>query len=216
MLYTQCPQCQYLQTVSTEQLRLSRGMSKCKKCSTLFDVLEFISEHPLEEAEDIDDPKSLSSARKQNIPLHVLWLYGFFAGILLLASQIYFFEGYALSQNRILRPWLLKLCQTLDCRLPEYKNINEVRILQGGLQATDKHSYEFKAVISNQARFSQLYPDIQLTLLTFTGEAFAERVFSAHNYRPESALLAADEIAEISFEIAAPQTGIGGYTFKLL
>jgi len=216
MLYTQCPQCQHQQTVRTEKLRQSRGMLKCTKCSSLFDALEFISEQPLEESEQTDYQNQFSSAPKSNNYLDALWTYSFLAGILLLCTQIYFFEGYTLSQNSILRPWLLRFCQTLDCRLPEYKNIDEISILQGSMEPTDAHSYKFKAVISNQARFDQPYPDIRLTLLNFTGEAFAERVFSAHNYRPELSLLAADEITEIGFDIAAPQSKIGGYTFKLL
>ncbi len=216
MLYTLCPECKQQQTVSTEQLRLSRGMLKCTKCSAMFDALEFISEQLLEESEQTHYQNQFPPTPKQNKKLDALWSYGLLAGILLLCTQIYFFEGYTLSQNSILRPWLLKFCQTFDCRLPRYKNINEISILQGSLESTDAHVYVFKAVISNQAQFDQPYPDIILTLLNFTGEAFAERVFSAHNYQPESALLAADETTEISFNIAAPQTKIGGYTFKLL
>ena len=215
-MYTQCPECKQQHTVNTEQLRISRGMLKCTECSAMFDALEFINDQPLEESEQAPSPNLFPPQPEQNKKRHAVWFYGLTTGILLFFAQVYYFESDALSQNQTLRPWLLKLCQTLNCQLPEYKNIEEISLLLGSLEPRDDHSYEFKAVISNQARFNQRGPNIKLTLLNFIGEPFAERVFSAHNYRPKSPVLAVDETAEISLNIVAPNTTIGGYTVKLL
>lgn len=215
-MYTQCSVCKQQYTVSTEELRTSRGMLKCKKCSANFDALEFISDKPLKKSEQVHSQELFPPQPKKNKIRQALWFFGLFVGILVFFAQIYYFESHTLSQNQTLRPWLLKLCQSVNCQLPEYKNTEEISILLGSLEAIDDHFYEFKVVISNQARFNQRYPNIKLTLINFTGEPIAERIFSAHNYHPKSPLLAVDETVEISLSIAAPHPKIGGYTFELL
>ena len=43
-MFTQCPECQTIQTLTLAQLRAGRGMLRCRHCSVLFDALERISE----------------------------------------------------------------------------------------------------------------------------------------------------------------------------
>ena len=73
--------------------------------------------------------------------------------------------------------------------------------------------------MSNQADFSQPYPNIKLTLFDYNGNAFANRVFQPNDYLTEDAvpnLMAADATTEISLKIAAPETKVGGSTFDLI
>ncbi|WP_160172742.1 zinc-ribbon and DUF3426 domain-containing protein [Methylomarinum vadi] len=215
-MYTQCPECKTQHSIDTELLRTTRGMLKCDKCGAMFDALEFISDTPIDQ--------SMESKRVEFFPVeeatsgkhNALWTVGLVIGLMALAGQFFYFESYNLSQNPILRPWLVQACQTFSCSLPAYKNAEEISILQGSLEASGATSYRFKAIIVNQAGFSQPFPNIRLTLLNFTGEAFAERVFTADDYRPALPVLDADKSGEIILDIAAPARKIGGYSFKLL
>ncbi len=215
-MYTRCPECNKQHSISTEQLRASRGMMKCTECAFLFDALESISDQPIEATRPPPQSSPFDHDRPFKRKPAFLWAIGICLGLTGLIGQFFYFENYHLSQNQTFRPWLLKLCTSLDCQLPTYKNTDEISILQGSLEANGQSSYRFTAVIVNQAGFPQPYPGIRLTLLNFTGEPFAERVFSAKDYRPDSNQLAADESAHIILDIATPRGGIGGYTFKLL
>ncbi|HEY8095047.1 MAG TPA: DUF3426 domain-containing protein, partial [Methylobacter sp.] len=52
----------------------------------------------------------------------IYWRLGLVIALLLLAGQIVYFEGTALSRNPTFRPSLEKLCRQLNCQLPAYKN----------------------------------------------------------------------------------------------
>jgi hypothetical protein len=139
-------------------------------------------------------------------------------GLLLLAGQVMYFEGYYFSQNPVFRPVLEKICTLLNCRLPAYKNPDEFTVLQGSFTALPDHANLFKAVISNPAAFTQPYPNVRLTLLDYTGKPFTHRVFRPQEYLPEDSttpVMISDATAEIGLNIAAPETKVGGYTFEL-
>ncbi len=216
MMHTLCPECKLIHPVTAEQLRKTRGMLKCSACSAHFDALEYISDQEPDKSALPASSEPFPVQTETHKPRTFLWASGLFAGIVLLFIQFFYFESYNLSQNLTLRLWLLNVCSQLNCKLPDYKNVQEISILMGALESRDEQSFTFKTVIINQARFPQPYPAIKLTLLNYNGDTFAERVFSAHNYRLENSLLAVGETAEINLIIAVPQNKIGGYTFKLL
>ena len=144
---------------------------------------------------------------------------GLVIGLLLLIGQIVYFEGYAFSQNPAVRPGLVKLCQLINCQLPVYKNLDEFTLLHGSFTPLPDQNYAFRVVMSNQAAFAQPYPNIKLTLLDYSGNAFAHRIFQPRDYLPEDAVasvMAADATTEISLKIAAPKTKVGGSTFDLI
>lgn len=213
-MYTQCPECQKQHTVGTDELRATRGMIKCENCAAMFDALEYISDQPI-----IENPDKLTDAlflEPRAKPRHKGWFYAFCFGLFALIAQFFYFETYSLTQNPKLRPWLLGLCETLGCDLPDYQNAGEISILQTALKKLDASSYRFKAVIVNQSDYSQPYPHIRLTLLDFTGEAMTERVFSPADYKTTDTMLASDDSSEIVVDIAVPNRKFGGYSFKLL
>lgn len=214
-MFTQCPECHKTHALTVEQLRTSRGMMRCSGCSALFDGLAFIREHEAEEK-----PESrLMPWENIKLPDTAPWRWGLLLGALLLIAQAVYFEGHAISQNPAFRPWLEKLCSHLNCQLPAYKNLDEFTVLHGSFAMLPDRNYAFKAIISNQALFKQPYPNIKLTLLDFSGTAFAHRIFRPQDYLPAYVAatgIAADAGAEINLNIAAPQTPVGGYTFELI
>jgi hypothetical protein len=183
----------------------------------MFDALERIRE--TREADNTENlpPKSLPWNKKSEAG-NAYWRAGLVISLLFLIGQIVYFEGYAFSQNPVLRPGLEKLCQQLDCQLPVYKNLDEF-ILHGFFNPLPDQNYVFQAVINNQAAFTQAYPNIKLTLLDYSGNAFAHRIFRPRDYLPETSVrtdMAADATTEISLQIAAPKTKVGGSSYELI
>jgi len=214
-MQTQCPECNKQRSISTEELRSSLGMICCEGCSTMFDALELLNDEntdDLLEADEILLPLKSSSGEHNS-----LWGIGYTICIILFLFQIYFFEGYNLTQNTFLRPWLKTICSGLHCQLPVYKNLNEITILHGAFEATKNDTYIFKTAFSNQSAFEQRYPSIKLTLQNFSGQTFAERVFQPQEYTKKPAnLIGSNTSTEITMEITAPSNKMGGYRFELI
>lgn len=221
-MYTLCPDCQTVHKLTLAQLRSDRGMMRCTHCSSLFDVLEFISESkPAVTGKQVEQkaPPERLPWEPEKKTGRAYWHVGLIIGLLLLTAQIVYFEGYAFSQNPDVRPDLEKFCRYLNCRLPVYKNLDEFSVLEGSFTLQPDHNYAFRAIIVNQASFSQAYPTIKLTLLDYNEKPFAQRVFKPQDYLPEAAgvtAMAPDAVTEIRLTIARPASKIGGYTFKLI
>jgi hypothetical protein len=75
-------------------------------------------------------------------------------------------------------------------------------------------------VIRNRAAFAQPYPSLELTLLDYAENPFARRIFRPQDYLPKAHTarsgLLPDATLAIGLNIAAPETKVGGYTFKLI
>ena len=213
-MYTQCPKCKEQHKITIEELRASRGMICCDGCATMFDALELLNEG--QEAKRENDNKTIPGIKlkkKYALP----WGLGYSICIILFIFQIVFFEGYNLTQNATVRPWLVKTCGYFDCQLPRYKNLSEFTILHGSFEPTANKDYIFKVAFTNQSAFEQELPSIKLTLLDFTGLAFAKRVFHPQEYSNQAHKLIRPEMSEeITMEITAPSTKTGGYRFEFI
>jgi hypothetical protein len=154
------------------------------------------------------------------VPGTSYWRTGLVIALLLLAGQIVYFEGAALSHNPAFRPGLEKLCRPLECRLAAYKNVDEFEVLQSSLSALPDHSQLFRVIISNTAAFAQPYPNLKLTLLDYAGNPFSRRIFRPQNYLPVALVtppaMLSDANTAISLNIATLETRVGGYTFELI
>ncbi|MCK5871225.1 MAG: DUF3426 domain-containing protein [Methylococcales bacterium] len=146
------------------------------------------------------------------------WKLGVWLCSIALATQIYMFEKDRIIQNSQVRIWLEKICDSLTCQLPIYKNSDDFEVMFGNFQQTQHQYYIFQAVISNQGLFEQQYPHIKLNLLTLSGKSFAQRVFSPQEYMGKNPhkLIASSKTIEVSMKIAKPEQVVGGYTFELI
>ncbi|MCK5926461.1 MAG: DUF3426 domain-containing protein, partial [Methylococcales bacterium] len=128
------------------------------------------------------------------------------------------FEKDTIIQNSQVRIWLEKICGSLKCELPTYKNNNDFEVMFGNFQQTKHQYYVFQAVVSNQGLFEQHYPHIKLNLLTISGKNFAQRVFTPKEYMGAgyNKLIAPSKTIEVSMKIAKPEQTVGGYSFELI
>ncbi len=215
-MYTQCSQCQKNYPITVEELRNSEGIIHCVKCRSTFDPLEFLTEGDVPFDENIDD--ILPETQEVNPQKSWLWEIGIACCLMLFAIQLYFFEGYNFTQQQGSRKWLEKVCSTLSCRLPDYKNLREFSILYGSLDPVENTGfYKFKTAFTNQSPFVQKMPSIKLILINSTGAILAERVFSPEHFSSlNSEYIQPESSEEIIIQLDAPSKKMAGYRFKLI
>lgn len=204
-MLTQCSHCKKTYNLSIEELHTCSTMLRCPHCEEMLGRLKIFH-------------ADFSFSHEQKTYSHsLIWTIGFFACVLLFLVQFYWVAREKFSQNPQQRVWLEKICQSLPCHLPVYKNLDEFEIMHGDFQQVDAH-YVFQTVLSNQADFDQQYPRIKLNLLDFSGKVFAERVFYPHEYRKTESkqLMPASETIEVILNIAPLTQKVGGYTFDLI
>jgi hypothetical protein len=220
-MFTRCPNCYQKQQLTVEQLRVTRAIMSCPACAIPFDALELLSE---------TDPDGRRDAPKPTIDIPIElpwekppqlssphWRSGAMAGLVLLMVQLLYFNSGDLSQNTKLRHNAARFCRPLGCRLPAYKNADELGIVHSSLDLLPNQSHLFKALIMNQAAFDQPYPNINLKLLDYNGGPFAQQTFRPQDYlfNPQAATMAPDANVELKLNIAPTATAVGGYTFDL-
>lgn len=145
------------------------------------------------------------------------WLLGVILGGFLLVYQVYYFNGYSLSQNSQVRPWLSILSSYTNIPLADYHKPLEFTTIGSSLEHTDKGYYRLQVSLINHADFPQPPPYLQLTLQNFYGGIFAQRVFSPKEYLGKTKTILPikhSATLDIDFLIAAPAQGIGGYTLE--
>jgi predicted Zn finger-like uncharacterized protein len=215
-MYSRCPHCQTQQTISAEQLRISRGLLTCSACGKRFDALASLSERADAEFQEVSDADLLSNPHGKRAH-RAVWRIGALLSLLLLLAQVAYFKGDAISRQPLLRFGWQAICDHLGCRLPMYKNLDEWTVSHSDLRSLSDQNYVFSAAITNQAAFPQNCPDLKLVLLNLSGQAIAERIFSGRQYSTATSL-AANETAEIKLTVVAPPgpAKIGGYTLALL
>lgn len=213
-MFTQCPQCNNRQAITVKELRVSRGNINCNTCSSAFNALEHLNDDPVAETNATTDFLPSLEAKPK---LHsTTWISGVGSCLILLAFQVYYFESYMLTQNSSTRPWLIKTCDTFNCQIPPYKNLNEFTVLHGSFEPRNNY-YVFETTYTNQANFTQNHPSIKLTLINFSGQTFAERIFHPEDYLEQTQYPLEPEMsAEITLNIATPSSKIGGYRFELI
>lgn len=214
-MYSRCPHCAKQHEVTVEHLRQSRGLLDCPACDKSFDALQFLSEDKDEVLAD-EPPYPDNQIVGKQPQTRAVWFVATSLMLLLLVAQLLYFEGYRLTMQPQIRAGLDKVCATLACRLPPYKNLEELSVSHSDLRAQSDSSYLFSAVLSNQSPFAQVAPELKLRVFNFNGQAIAERVFSSAEYLVSPTTLAPEKTVEIRLAIVAPAAPIGGYTFTLL
>ena len=191
----------------------------CTKCSAKFDALERLNENmaTINAWQDDAPTTDIPWEKGKHTRSPLLWSLASTAGLLLLLAQLYYFEGAQLVQRPGIRTWIETICQPLDCRLPVYRNLQQITI-QGILQPVADNSFQLQALLVNQAPFAQAYPDIKLSLMEFNGRVFAERVFHPDDYlvNASARLMSSKSRIDVNLAIVKPALPIGGYTLELL
>lgn len=147
------------------------------------------------------------------------WL-AMFALALLLALQILLADRVRLAADAQWRPLLATLCGVLRCDLPTWHEPAAFTMQDRDVRPASDGSgaLRIQASFRNDARWSQAWPALQLSLSDADGRVIGSRVFSPTEYlgHPPGAqeLLAPGQSARIDFRVREPAAGTAAFTFE--
>lgn len=137
----------------------------------------------------------------------------------LLILQLLLADRARLSADARWRPTLHALCAALFCELPPWREPAAFTLLQRDVRQHPSilGALRVSATFRNDARWSQPWPRLRLTLSDANGRPAGERDFRAEDYlggpasQPE---LASGESATVAMDILEPAAQIVGYDFS--
>jgi hypothetical protein len=137
----------------------------------------------------------------------------------LLVLQLLLADRARLAANAQWRPLLATLCGALRCDLPPWREPSAFTLLQRDVRQhpTRPGALRVSATFRNDARWSQPWPRLQLTLSDVNGRAAGQRRFEAQEYlggTPGQAELASGESATVAMDILEPASQIVAYDFR--
>ncbi len=106
------------------------------------------------------------------------------AAVVLLGAQVLYFQFDAWAKNPSIRPVYEWLCPMLHCELPVMRAVDEIRSRNLVVRANPEVPGELTvdALIINQARFAQPFPEIELRFSSVDGRPIAARRFKPSDY----------------------------------
>lgn len=120
------------------------------------------------------------------------------------------------------KTYLVQACQALKCEIPLPANLNLLSIDDSDMQEDDSHKnvIRFTSALSNNANFTQAYPNIELTLTSTDDEAVLRKLLKPNEYlKPGTdfkAGLAAREEMRIQLAISIRELAVAGYRVQLV
>lgn len=214
-MFSRCEYCQHQQRVTVKQLRRHRGLLKCRNCHKPFDALASLSEKFDKREFTAPSENSLPWMKEHKSVDHRFWRYANLGLILLLLAQTSYFEAGKLLRFPQIQAMAERVCGTLHCQVPAYLDPADWSVSNSDLLPYLQGRYLFTAAISNQSDAIQTFPQLKLTLLDFSGQPLAERVFESWQYSNQK-LLGGEESREIRLWLAAPGIPVGGFNVSVL
>lgn len=178
-------------------------------------------------------PDALPKRRSRNAPSFVLgagnasasrprerWLPIVAAMLaLLLGLQWLLADRARLAADPQWRPVLNAVCRALRCALPPWREPAAFALLQRDVRQhpTVPGALRVSATFRNDARWSQPWPSLRLTLSDVNGRPAGERSFRAEEYLggpPSQPELASGESATVAMDILEPAARIVAYDFS--
>jgi len=138
---------------------------------------------------------------------------------LALGAQVVLADRARLANDARWRPLLSGLCGVLRCDLPPWREPAAFALLQRDVRQhpTLPGALRVTATFRNDARWSQPWPRLHITLSDGNGRVAGERSFRAEEYlggAPEQGELASGESVSVAMDILEPAPGIVGYDFS--
>lgn len=157
---------------------------------------------------------SLAQRRQHRIEWSVV---GGLAALLLV--QVVASDFDQLAAGSATRPWLQRVCTALHCTLPPWREPRALRMLQRDVRANPRRPGQLRisASFRNEARWTQPWPRLRITLADADGRAIAARDFAANEYlgaTPTANGIASGQVAGIAFDVVDPSPRVTAFTFE--
>jgi hypothetical protein len=136
----------------------------------------------------------------------------------LLAVQMLLADRAQLAADAQWRPWMQAACGVLGCDLPPWRQPDAFRLIERNVAADPGRPGVLKvhARFRNDARWSQPWPAIALTLSDANGRTLGTRVFMPGEYLATGTTqngIASGQLATVSIDVVEPAPGVVAFTF---
>lgn len=174
-----------------------------------------INPKPFSEASiDITDGIFNAKAKRSNWLLFVAIV---LLGLLAIAQSIYFLRQDIATQWPQLKPHLVNVCESLQCKIELSKNADLLTIDDSDLKedAVHKGLIHLTSTIINNARYAQAYPQLELTLTDANDIPILRRAFKPNEYLAATtnidAGIPAGEEIHVNLPLTASGESVTGY-----
>ena len=155
---------------------------------------------------------TVATRNRWRLPASILGL------VLLLLSQIVLADRAQLSADAHWRPALSTLCSALRCSLPPWREPGAFTLLDRDVRPHPQVSGVLRVTASfrNDARWSQPWPSLLLTLSDVDGRVAGTRLFAPREYlggTPTQSRLATGQSASIVMDVREPAPRVVAFTF---
>ncbi len=139
-----------------------------------------------------------------------LWVLGCALLAVLLAAQLGWAKRVAFIRDPATQAWAMRVCASLDCRLPPIRDIAKLELLSRDIRPDPDAAgaLMITATLRNDARFRQPWPIVVVELTDLDNNVVAMRRFRPAEYMPDPARrttgIAPGTTAAVAFEVADP------------
>ncbi|MES3006995.1 MAG: zinc-ribbon and DUF3426 domain-containing protein [Pseudomonadota bacterium] len=136
-----------------------------------------------------------------------------------LPAQYAWYNRDALSQNPLLRPWLLRACAAFDCTLPALTDMRAIRSEELLVRSHTEiaNALTVNLVFRNHAVFAQPFPALELRFTDADNNVIAQRLFQPHEYLTADLksmeMMPAGAPVQITLEILDP--GVSAINYEI-
>ncbi|MDZ7787716.1 MAG: DUF3426 domain-containing protein [Halofilum sp. (in: g-proteobacteria)] len=135
-----------------------------------------------------------------------------------LCAQLLFVQREAFAQNPSMRPLIVDMCAYVGCSIAPRRAVEQIELVRRNVYAHPnvENALIIDARFVNNARFSQPYPTLTVSLGDLRGDPIIRRNFEPREYRPEldpNARMAPGSPVRITLEVRDP--GREARTFEL-
>lgn len=234
---TSCPNCETSFVVNERQLDAHDGKVRCSRCNHIFNATEWLYEVPEEtatEASNISQPPAiladlaLSRDKIPTPPVQRKPVSRYFPTLIVALVFIALLQSTYALRTRIvsawpqLKPFMADACALFNCKinLPQEADLLAIDDIELGEDHERQGLLRLTSTLINNAKFTQAYPSLELTLTDPNGKVQVRRVFTPREYLPAERKvvngIAAGEDVYINLAMTVTDISLSGYRMSIL
>lgn len=149
-----------------------------------------------------------------------IWMAASLGMMILLTAQYGWSERETLLDDDLVRPWLDRACNALNCQLPLRQALDQVVLVSRDIRphTSVEGALIISATMQNRASFVQPFPQVEITLSNLNSERIAMRIFQPEDYLENSKIsdrgMAPGTLLPLVFEVVDPGDDAVAFEFN--
>ncbi|MEQ1601512.1 MAG: DUF3426 domain-containing protein [Methylophilaceae bacterium] len=234
---TSCPNCETSFVVTERQLLAHDGKVRCSHCNHVFNATEWLYEIPDEPATEISyapqqptiladlaltrdkipTPPALRKPASRHYPALIAILI-----IIATLQSTYALRTQIAGKWPQFKPFMADVCALFNCKvnLPQEADLLAIDDVELREDTEREGLIRLTSTLINNAKFTQAYPALELTLTDPNGKVQVRRVFAPREYLPAERKvangIAAGEDVYINLAMTVTDIPVSGYRASIL